>query len=378
MKGQKQGAAGIISQILEYLSQGAGVLSAVVVDGSGKGYRCIGGKDGLFWENSPAEENDCLEVRREFCAVLETYRKATHSENQSVGNDIGKILPKEWTGIREIQETGQKIYFEALNCRPNLVLCGGGHVAMAVLHLARFLGLSVTVIEDRPHFADQARAAGADCVICDSFGHALENVSGGQDVYFVIMTRGHRHDKVCLESILRKPCAYTGMMGSRSRVRLLKETLREEGFTDDELNNLHAPIGLDIGSKTPEEIAVAVLGEIIRVKNRDKKIVSLPDEIRDALLKPEKKVLATIVRRKGSAPRQVGTKMVIFQDGRIAGSIGGGCMEAEVIRRALELFRDTDTPDHCGLIQLDMTNQDAEQSGMVCGGTQDVFLEVLR
>lgn len=332
-------------------------VSAVVVDGPGKGYRCIAGSDGFFWESFSTEETECRRLR----------------EN---------LLSTEQTGLHD------SVFYEVLGRRPELVLCGGGHVAAAVLRLAQFLQMPVTVIEDRPHFADQARTAGAVQVICDSFEHALEGIQGGPDVYFVIMTRGHRHDKVCLESILRKPYAYVGMMGSRSRVRLLKETLLEEGFSAKEVEDLHAPIGLDIGSETPEEIAVSVMGEIISVKNRDQRTAIFPDEIRESLLRPEKKVLATIVSRKGSAPRQVGTKMVIFRDGHTAGTIGGGCMEAEVITQALALMRETEEPEfmpdqqeealsRTKLLRLDMTSQDAEEEGMVCGGMQDVFLEVL-
>lgn len=364
-------------QILEYLSQSEGAVSAVVVDGPGMGYRCIAGKDGFIWESIPAEENHCLELRRKICASggIDTSGEGCLLE-EVCGS--GESRRKEVSGLMEPPETGQKIFTEIFGRRPELVLCGGGHVAMAVLQLAQFLGIPATVIEDRPYFADQARAAGAKRVICDSFAQALEEIRGGLDTYFVIMTRGHRHDKVCLESILRKPFAYAGMMGSRSRVRLLKEVLQEEGFSDQELDMLHAPIGLDIGSETPEEIAVSVMAEIIRVKNRNHKTSSLSDEIRDALLQPEKKVLATIVKHKGSAPRQVGTKMVIFRDGRIAGTIGGGCMEAEVIGHSRELLREADGSGHCRLVHLNMTNQDAEESGMVCGGTQDVFLEILR
>lgn len=396
MTEQKNGTPGSGERILELLTQSTGAVSAVVVKGPGAGYRCIVGKRGFFWENEQAEDKNCLEVRREVCAFGDSLCQTEYSENLSAGTDshqgIFRVREKNcsrlsWTGqsrigdmpgLMELPETGQQIFVETFGSRPELVLCGGGHVAMAVLRLAQFLGLPVTLIEDRPYFADQARAAGAQRVICDSFGHALEEIRGGQDVYFVIMTRGHRHDKICLESILRKPHAYAGMMGSRSRVRLLKETLQKEGFSQEELDGLHAPIGLDIGSETPEEIAVSVMGEIICVKNKAHKTSILPDEIRDALLQPEEKVLATIVRRKGSAPRQVGTKMVIFRDGHTAGTIGGGCMEAEVITHGRELLREGDGSGRFRLIHLNMTNQDAEEAGMVCGGTQDVFLEILK
>lgn len=277
------------------------------------------------------------------------------------------------TCYREIN--GEKVFFEVLGQKPRLVVCGGGHVAIAVVKLARFLCIPVTVIEDRPLFANQARQAEADEVICDSFEHALEGIEGGPDTYFVIVTRGHRYDKVCLEAILNKPYAYAGMMGSRSRVRLLKQVMVEEGFLEEQLCGLHAPIGLDIHSETPEEIAVSILGEIIAAKNAKKSSEGYSDEILEGLKQPGRKALATIVMRKGSAPRQIGTKMVIFPDGTFRGTIGGGCAEAELMQKARELLSG-DKPEPV-VVRVNMTNREAEQEGMVCGGIQDIFLEVM-
>jgi xanthine dehydrogenase accessory factor len=232
------------------------------------------------------------------------------------------------------------------------------------------------VIEDRPSFADQARRAGADRVICDNFMDALDTVEGSPDTYFVIVTRGHRYDMDCLRLILKKKSAYLGMMGSRKRVFLVKKQLSEEGFAEADLDRLHAPIGLDIAAETPDEIAVSILAEIIQEKSRKKRAVGYDKEFFKYLTgEPElSSVLCTIVSKRGSAPREAGTKMLILEDGRILGTIGGGCAENEIIHRGLAMLRNK-IP--YALERVDMTAREAEDEGMVCGGTIQVFLEYI-
>lgn len=122
-----------------------------------------------------------------------------------------------------IEADGCRIFVELLGKPGKLVICGGGHVAQQAVILAKHTGFHVTVLEDRPFFADQARAAGADQVICDDFASALEKIPGGSDTYFLVVTRGHRYDGICLASILKKERAYVGMMASRKRGILLKK-----------------------------------------------------------------------------------------------------------------------------------------------------------
>ena len=262
---------------------------------------------------------------------------------------------------------------------PRLVICGGGYVAIAVLKLGRMIGFTVTVLEDRPLYADHARAAEADEVICDTFENGLDKVEGGRNTYFVVVTRGHRYDKECLERICEKEAAYVGMIGSRRRVGLLKEQLLAQGVQKAWLESLHAPIGLAIGAETPEEIAVSIMAEIISEKNRDgsKDAVSQEQQetMRRALQTGECLVLATIVAREGSAPRSVGTKMLIREDGTCIGTIGGGCMEAEVLMQARRMFAEPECRER--QLELSLRADEAEEEGMVCGGSLSILLERL-
>lgn len=272
---------------------------------------------------------------------------------------------------------GERIFRERISRMPRLVICGGGHVSIPIIQIGKMLGFAVTVLEDRPKFADHARSAGADDVICESFENALAQVNSNGDTYFIIVTRGHRYDELCLEKILRKEHAYIGMMGSRRRVAIVKEQLRRQGAEAELLESVHTPIGLKIGAETPEEIAVSILAEIIREKNAQGTCSGYSDEMLDVLTGKEypqlSKVLATIVSRKGSAPRSVGTKMLILENGMQIGTIGGGCAESEIISGALRMLRED--KQEFQICEVDMTTETAEEEGMVCGGRIEVMLE---
>ena len=109
------------------------------------------------------------------------------------------------------------------------VICGGGHVSIPIIQMGLMIGCHVTVLEDRLKFADHARRAGVHEVICDSFEEGLKRIKGDKDTFFIIVTRGHRYDQVCLENIAKKPHAYIGMIGSRMRVKKVKEAVIEKG-----------------------------------------------------------------------------------------------------------------------------------------------------
>lgn len=278
-----------------------------------------------------------------------------------------------------IELGGHRVFCDLLGEDKRIVICGGGHVSIPVVMLGVMMGCEVTVLEDRPSYADDARRAGATTVICEPFEKGLEKVSGSADTFFVIVTRGHRYDQICLEKIAQKEHAYIGMIGSRKRTAMVKENLKEKGIDSAVLDAVYTPIGLNINAETPVEIAVAIMAEIIQVKNRQKRSGGYTKEMIQAVLEQEPdhspKVLATIVARKGSAPRGIGTKMLILRNGKCIGTIGGGCMEANVIQKA-RLMVAAGMPK-ARICQVDMTGNDAEEEGMVCGGVISVLLELI-
>ena len=283
----------------------------------------------------------------------------------------GLLTDADFTGIREVD--GTSVFCEALGGAKHLVICGAGHVALALCRMAKMVGLCVTIIEDRPSFAEEAKTAGADAVICADFTKGLEQAPGGLDTYFVIMTRAHQWDIDCMKIISKKPFAYVGMMGSGRRIAVVKERLLAAGVPENVVSSLHAPIGLPIRAETPEEIAVSVLAEIISIKNEKSRNDAFPEEIRQALQKSGRKILCTIVKKNGAAPRSAGSKMLVFSDGTFAGTIGGGLAEARILTKAKEILAGKESEP--ALVNLTLTDSEADRDGMICGGEMSVFLE---
>ena len=267
-----------------------------------------------------------------------------------------------------------------------LIVLGGGHIALSLTEFAAKVGFSVTVVDDRPYFANFKRFPWADQVVCDAFENAIEALGITRNDYVAILTRGHRYDQVCLERLLNgtEPF-YTGMIGSRRRVSAVMGLLREKGCDDARLGRIHTPIGLAIGAATPEEIAVSILAELISCKrlNGTDKIAGdhhpnrseMDFEVLEALAANTEPVAAvTVIAAKGSVPRGAGAKMLVYPDGRITGSIGGGCSEASVIGSARSIIG----TGGYRLQTVDMTGEAAEDEGMVCGGVIQVLIEDIK
>lgn len=278
------------------------------------------------------------------------------------------------TSSEILKSAGQRIFVERFGAAPQLVVCGGGHVGASVVRLAKLLGLPVCALEDRPEFAGQLRQAGADPVLCLPFEEGLAAVSGGAECYFVVVTRAHSCDVQCLTAILQKPAAYVGMMGSRGRAALVRRQLTEAGLDPARVEQLHAPIGLAIGAKTAEEIALSILAQIVQVKSARSLTEGFPPAILEAfraLQTPA--VLATIVSRHGSTPREVGSKMLVLPEGRAVGSVGGGIMEYRIQQLAGKMLAGAEAPAQLADLTTDGTGDDAAIAA--CGGSMQVFLQ---
>lgn len=270
---------------------------------------------------------------------------------------------------------GKLIFAEPFFPESRLVILGGGHIAKPLAEFSAKCGFSVTVVDDRPSFANEERFPFAESVICESFERCFPLLNINRFAFVTIITRGHRHDLDCLRQTLKLETAYTGMIGSRRRVRAAMEQLLEEGYSKEALEAVRAPIGLDIDAQTPEEISISILSEIIKYKRKLAK-ANWPELDREVLTELYKdtrdpRALITIIETKGSVPRDIGAKMIVWPDGRILGSIGGGCSESAVIQTAHDVIREGGylTQD------IDMTGDAAEDEGMVCGGTMRVFIE---
>ncbi len=164
-----------------------------------------------------------------------------------------------------------RIFLETLNAPPTLYLFGGGHVSLSVARVARTAGFRIVVVDDRPAFASAERFPEADRTLVLPLESALAHLPVDRNSYIVAVTRGHQHDEPVIEQAIRTPAAYVGMIGSRRKVALMRRRLLERGATMDQLDQVHAPIGLSIGADSPGEIAVSIVAQMIEVRRRVRK-----------------------------------------------------------------------------------------------------------
>lgn len=239
--------------------------------------------------------------------------------------------------------------------QPNLFICGAGHVAKEVAAVAATLDFRVIVFDDREDLASRERFPTADKIICDSYdnlGTYLE-----PNAYYVVITPDHKADLQCVRTILPTPYAYLGMIGSRHKVAATFENLRRDGFLEEAIQTICAPIGLPIGAVTPAEIAISILAEVIRKKNQ-----THTASVDRALLEvKEHGMLCVMIEKRGSAPRGVGSMMFVGKD-TILGSVGGGVAEHRVIQRARE-------NPFFAIREYTLNNGVSVGLDMICGGT---------
>ena len=162
-------------------------------------------------------------------------------------------------------DDGQELLVEPVTSRPQLVIAGGGHVSRAIARQARLLDFDVAVIEDRPAFADPERFDGAAVL----GGDLIPNIAAfpyNALSYLVVATRGHKLDAACVAAAVRTRVPYIGLLGSRRKTILIADMLREQGVDESRIAAIHAPVGLDLGGRTPAEIALSVLAEITQLR----------------------------------------------------------------------------------------------------------------
>jgi xanthine dehydrogenase accessory factor len=161
------------------------------------------------------------------------------------------------------------LLFERLQPAPRLVVCGAGHVGAALAKLGSLLGYQTTLIDDRPEFLEGGRfpEEQIQTVLADDWETAVRDAIGnGRGVSVAVVTRGHNEDERCMQAIVGTNPDYIGMIGSKRRTSIVIDRLRDKGTPEEQLNKIHAPIGLDIGAISPEEVALAIIAEIVAVR----------------------------------------------------------------------------------------------------------------
>ena len=189
-----------------------------------------------------------------------------------IGEERPRTVHYDLTGMEAAGAAGMicggvlDIYIEPVIPTPTVFIFGGGHISLFVARIGAMAGFQVAVIDDRAEFASKERFPEARQVIAEKFSLVFPRLQVNRSSYLVIVTRGHADDQEVLEWALTTEARYIGMIGSRKKIRTLYRNLEEKGIAPERLERVFAPIGLDIGALTPEEIAVAIVGQLIQVR----------------------------------------------------------------------------------------------------------------
>ena len=172
--------------------------------------------------------------------------------------------------VRLIQYQGVRFYLEPIYSEPVLYIFGAGHISRYIAPVAQMVGFQVIVIDDRAEFASREHFPQADEIWVEDFEGVGTKIDADEQTYMVIVTRGHMYDYTVLKQVLPMECRYIGMIGSIRKRNMIYTKLLEEGHSQEELDQIHAPIGLNINAETPEEIAVSIVAELVKVRGEGK------------------------------------------------------------------------------------------------------------
>jgi xanthine dehydrogenase accessory factor len=243
----------ITKQIEQLLERGEIALVVTKVSGPGSiGSKLLIQKDGARAGSLGDASLDSI--------VVEQAARFLSSHDETRMFSVSDFAP-DFPSARETS-----LLFERLQPAPRLVVCGAGHVGASLARLAAFAGYQTTLIDDRAEFVkrEQFPEKQIELVLTDDWSSAVRDAVGnGRGVSVAVVTRGHNEDEQCMQAVVRANPDYVGLIGSKRRTSIVIERLREAGVPGEQLRNIHAPIGLDIGAVTPEEVALAILAEIV-------------------------------------------------------------------------------------------------------------------
>lgn len=158
------------------------------------------------------------------------------------------------------------LFIKVFRKRCNLLIAGGGHISRELYEFGRLLGFRITIFEDRAEYGNEERFPGCEIMLGDIDVNMKKN-NIDKNSYVVIVTRGHEYDEKALKAVIGSSASYIGMIGSRNKINGIMKNMQNEGYSNEDINKVYAPIGLDLGGDTPSEIALSIISEIIMVKN---------------------------------------------------------------------------------------------------------------
>ena len=190
-----------------------------------------------------------------------------------IASEAERILGTNTTQVIPGRPGGPSIVLEPLYSRPTALIFGGGHISVHLAPLLAMADFRVIVADDRAEFAGRERFPQAERLVVAEYGQCLDQLDFTPETYCIIVTRGHLHDKTVLEGVLARPFRYAGMIGSRRKRNIIYDALIKEGADPERIKMVHSPIGLDIGAETPEEIAISIAAEMIKVRAEGLRLV---------------------------------------------------------------------------------------------------------
>jgi xanthine dehydrogenase accessory factor len=252
----------ITERISQLLQDGLVAALATLIDTSNRAGK-VGTK--LLVEKSTAQETSIGGLGDEALDHAVTEQAARFLESKA---ETHVFLVREFAPSL-IEWSEAQILFERIQQEPRLVICGAGHVGASLARLSSLMGYRATLIDDRAEFVRRELFLDEriDLIATESWPEAVRNAVGdGRGVYVAVVTRGHSEDEQCMRAIIGTGADYVGLIGSKRRTKIVLQRLRENEADERELENVRAPIGLDIGAVTPEEVALAIMAEIVTVR----------------------------------------------------------------------------------------------------------------
>jgi len=242
-EGRNYAFATIIEATVKGTPRKAGAKMIVLDDGSS--YGSIGGG-----RNEKAAIAECLKAIQHQKPTTVTYNYFGREGESVCGGQM-------------------KVFIEPFVPKDHLIICGAGHIALPLSALGVILGFKVTIIDDRQAFANKKRFPHADKILLGNHAKELVKLAIGSNTYVTIVTQGNEYDFECLKAVVQSTAAYIGVISSQPKRVKFFGRLKKAGIEAKYLKRIHIPMGLDIGAQTPEEIAVAIMAQIVAVKNKN-------------------------------------------------------------------------------------------------------------
>ena len=260
LDGTQNDEKGICGGSIEFLIESFGKQSlplfkelSVVIEKSGKGI--------LFSIISPKKSPEKI-----FLKNVERINTTTHISFTPEAIESIKNLIAEEQSAKKILEDGAEIFIETITEQPMVFIFGAGHLSYYISQYAKSLNFRVTVCDDRVEFANRERFPDANNIIVENFENIFDKIDIDKNSYIVIVTKGHKCDEIVLEKALKTDVKYIGMIGSKRKTLTILKKLSERGISEETLSRVYSPIGISIGAVTPEEIALSIVCELVKIR----------------------------------------------------------------------------------------------------------------